>query len=245
MKNIIIFGANSAIALEVAKLYAVERANFYLYSRDLSVLEINNKDLLARGAGSSKVDSFLSSNLESHKQIIDKSFRDLGKVDIFLIAYGSLPNQELCEKDSLIALKELNTNGISVISLLIHAANRMESQGFGNITVITSVAGDKGRQSNYLYGSAKGMVSIFLQGLSHRFANTNIDILDIKPGLVDTPMTAEFTKGPLFSSPNQIALIIKNRISRKSSFSYTPFFWYFIIKTIKLTPKFIFNRMKI
>lgn len=245
MKNLVIFGANSSIALEFAKLFASEKANFHLYARNLSKLEANKKELIARGAKSVQVAAFEATNIESHQQLIHQSFKDLGTVDIFFIAYGSLPNQKLCQEDSNISIHELNTNGVSVISILIFAANKMEVQGFGNITTITSVAGDRGRRSNYLYGSAKGMVSIFLQGLDHRFSNSDVHILDVKPGFVDTPMTSGLIKGPLFSKPEKIAKIIKKRISKKSSFSYAPSYWYFVIKVIKLIPKFIFNRLKI
>ena len=121
----------------------------------------------------------------------------------------------------------------------------MESQQSGNITVITSVAGDRGRQSNYVYGAAKGMVSTFLQGLAQRLAKSGVHVLDIKPGFVDTPMTAEFDKGALWAKPEKVAQIIKKRIEKRSSFSYTPGFWFVIMTIIKSIPKFVFNRIKL
>lgn len=245
MKNIIIIGATSAMATEVAKLYAIEKANFYLLARDTEKLTIMEQDLTVRGADSVHIAPFDANNFNSHQQLVAQAFQTLGQVDVLLIAHGSLPDQALCQEDAVKAIQELNTNGVSVISLLTHAANKMEAQQSGNITVITSVAGDRGRQSNYLYGSAKGMVSTFLQGLTQRLSKSGVHVLDIKPGFVDTPMTAEFDKGALWAKPQKVAEIIKHRISKKSSFSYTPAFWFVIMTIIKSIPQLIFNRLKL
>jgi len=245
VKNIIIIGATSAMATEVAKLYAIEKANFYLLARDTEKLTIMEQDLTVRGADSVHIAPFDANNFNSHQQLVAQAFQTLGQVDVLLIAHGSLPDQALCQEDAVKAIQELNTNGVSVISLLTHAANKMEAQQSGNITVITSVAGDRGRQSNYLYGSAKGMVSTFLQGLTQRLSKSGVHVLDIKPGFVDTPMTAEFDKGALWAKPQKVAEIIKHRISKKSSFSYTPAFWFVIMTIIKSIPQLIFNRLKL
>lgn len=245
MKNIIIIGATSAIAEELAKLYALERANLYLIARDTSKLEIIQKDLIVRGASSVYITSFDANKFDAHEALIERAFDTLDRVDVFIIAHGSLPNQERCQNDSIKAIEELNTNGVSVASLLTHAANKMALQQSGNITVITSVAGDRGRQSNYIYGAAKGMVSIFLQGLAQRLGKSGVHVLDIKPGFVDTPMTIEFDKGALWVKPEKIAHIIKKRISKKSSFSYTPSFWFLIMTVIKIIPEVIFKKIKL
>jgi short-subunit dehydrogenase len=245
VQNIIIIGATSAMAKEVAKLYAIEKANLYLIARDTSKLNTIKQDLMVRGANTVHTAPFDANQFESHQTLIEQAFEALGGVDVLLVAHGSLPNQELCQTDSMKAIEELNTNGVSVISLLTHAATKMKQQKSGNITVITSVAGDRGRQSNYVYGAAKSMVSTFLQGLAQRLSKSGIHVLDIKPGFVDTPMTAEFDKGALWAKPEKVAQIIKHRISKKSSFSYTPAFWFIIMTIIKFVPKTIFNKAKL
>jgi len=118
-------------------------------------------------------------------------------------------------------------------------------QKSGTIAVITSVAGDRGRQSNYVYGSAKGMVSTFLQGLRNRLYRAGINILDIKPGFVDTPMTIDFKKGPLWVSPEKIAEGIVEAIDKQKTEVYLPWFWKFIMLIIKLIPESIFRKMKL
>lgn len=245
MQNIIIIGATSAMAKEVAKLYAIENANLYLIARDTERLNAIKQDLTVRGANTVLTAPFDANQFDSHEALIEQAFDTLEHVDVFLVAHGSLPNQELCQTDSIKAIEELNTNGLSVISILTHTATKMEQQKSGNITVITSVAGDRGRQSNYVYGAAKGMVSTFLQGLAQRLSKSGVHVLDIKPGFVDTPMTAEFDKGGLWTKPEKVAQIIKKRISKKSDFSYTPAFWFAIMTIIKFVPKVVFNKVKL
>lgn len=245
MKNIMIIGATSAMAEEVAKLYSIEKANLYLIARDTTKLATIKQDLTVRGASSVHTESFDANDFQSHHKLIERAFQSLGHVDVLLIAHGSLPNQELCQTDAIKTIEELNTNGVSVISLLTHAATKMEEQQSGNITVITSVAGDRGRQSNYIYGAAKSMISTFLQGLSQRLSKSNIHVLDIKPGFVDTPMTREFEKGVLWTKPEKIAQLIKCRIDSNRRFSYTPAFWYIVMFIIKLVPRSIFDKIKL
>ena len=139
-------------------------------------------------------------------------------------------------------MAELSTNAISTISLLTHLANRLEMQKSGTIAVVTSVAGDRGRQSNYVYGAAKGMVSIFLQGLRNRLHKAGVNVLDIKPGFVDTPMTAEFKKGLLWAKPESVAGSIVNGIDRGKYEIYTPFFWRIIMLVIRNIPESIFKK---
>jgi decaprenylphospho-beta-D-erythro-pentofuranosid-2-ulose 2-reductase len=245
VKNVVIVGATSAIAEEVAKRYAKDGANFYLLARNIDKLELIKQDLMVRGAKEIHTSSFDAADCEFHEASIELIFSTFNKVDVFLIAHGSLPNQEKCQGDVSLTIQEMNTNGISAISLLTHVANKMESQKSGNISVITSVAGDRGRQSNYVYGAAKGMVSIFLQGLALRLNKSGVHVLDIKPGFVDTPMTAEFDKGLLWAKPEKVADIICHRINKKSTFSYTPGFWFIIMTVIKSVPKFIFNKVQL
>ena len=121
----------------------------------------------------------------------------------------------------------------------------MEERKYGCIAVISSVAGDRGRQSNYIYGTAKGALTLFLQGLRNRLARSNVQVLTLKPGFVDTPMTAHLKKGLLFVSPETIAKGILRSIQKKKNEVYLPWFWYFIMKIIKTIPEFIFKRMKL
>jgi decaprenylphospho-beta-D-erythro-pentofuranosid-2-ulose 2-reductase len=122
-------------------------------------------------------------------------------------------------------------------------AKQLEQQGHGCIAVISSVAGDRGRQSNYVYGTAKGALSIFLQGLRNRLGKTGVQVLTIKPGFVDSPMTKDFDKGLLWVKPAMIAQGILRAIEKKKEVVYLPFFWRYIMLIIKMIPEKIFKRL--
>ena len=168
-----------------------------------------------------------------------------GDLDVVLIAYGTLSNQVACEADAALTLRELNTNFLSVASLLTELANRLKHQGHGTLAVISSVAGDRGRPSNYVYGSAKGALSLFLQGLRGRLFHVGVHVLTIKPGFVDTPMTADVKKNPLFASPQRVGADIVRACDQGRNVLYTPFFWRFVMTVIRLIPEPLFKRLKL
>ncbi len=245
MKNIVIIGATSAMAKAVARLYALEGNNLMLLARNEKNLALLADDLRVRGAASVNTLPFDAEDVNAAPATVEKIFKQCEKVDVVLIAHGSLPDQTECQTSTELMLQELSVNGLSCIALLTEFANKMESQKQGSIAVITSVAGVRGRQSNYVYGAAKGMVSIFMEGLAQRLAKHGIHVLDIKPGFVDTPMTKEFDKGALWAQPEDVAKIIKHRIEKKRLFSYVPFFWWGIMTIIRFIPARIFNKLSL
>jgi len=244
-KNILVIGATSAIAQATIRLYAEQKDTLYLLGRNSEQLETIAADAKVRGADQALFETFDVNHFESHEAIINGVFEQFETIDVVLIAHGTLPDQTACEQNVQTMLTELTTNAISTISLLTLLANRFEQQKKGSIAVITSVAGDRGRQSNYVYGAAKGMVSTFLQGLRNRLFAHNIQVLDIKPGFVDTPMTADFKKGALWAKPEQIAKSIIKAIESNKNTLYTPFFWSPIMLIIRSIPETIFKRLKL
>jgi decaprenylphospho-beta-D-erythro-pentofuranosid-2-ulose 2-reductase len=245
MKRILIVGATSAIAEATARRYAREGAAFYLLARDGERLAALAADLKIAGAGEAHCAAFDANDFDRHKALIDMAYAALGGLDLVLIAHGTLSNQAACEKDFALTLQEINTNALSAISLLTCLANRFEAQGNGTIAVISSVAGDRGRQSNYIYGTAKGALTIFLQGLRNRLASKGVQVLTIKPGFVDTPMTTSFRKGALWAKPEQIAEGIYKAVARRRDVVYLPFFWRWIMLIIRSIPEGIFKKLKL
>ena len=140
-------------------------------------------------------------------------------------------------------LAEIQTNALSTICLITLIANRFEARKSGTICVISSVAGDRGRASNYVYGSAKAMVTAFTSGLRQRLYKSNVSVVTIKPGFVDTPMTSEFRKGLLWAKPTTAAALIVNAIDKKKAEVYVPSYWIWIMKIIKTIPNKVFTRM--
>ena len=243
MKKILIIGATSAIAEATARLFAQRGDRLYLLARNIERLTTMAADLKIRGAFQIDYAGFDANQFASHEACLKKALETLGEIDIVLIAHGNLSNQKISEQNFEYAQQELNINAISTISLLTYLANRLEAQKSGTIAVITSVAGDRGRQSNYIYGTAKAMVTHFLQGLRNRLYKSHVHVLDIKPGFVDTPMTAHFKKGLLWASPDTIAKAIVRGINKRQNTVYTPFFWRFIMLIVCGIPENIFKKL--
>ncbi len=245
MKKILIIGATSAIAEATARLWAGQGHRIYLLGRNEERLQAIAADLNVRCVESAQYALLDVNDFAQHAAVLDVAAVALDGIDIVLIAHGTLGDQKTCERDFAATLLELNTNAISVISLLTHLANRFEAQKHGTIAVISSVAGDRGRQSNYVYGTAKGAVTIFMQGLRQRLHKSGVQVLTIKPGFVDTPMTAEFKKGLLWATPERIALSIASAIEKRRDVVYAPWFWAWIMGVIRLIPEWIFKKLKL
>lgn len=245
--NILIIGASSAIAEATAQFYAQsERANFFLVARNERKLNVVKDDLLVRGAHSIETHVTDLADIKQTDAWLTQAFSVLGRIDLVLIAQGILGEQDKAEQDLAHMHEILQVNGISQIDLLAQLANRMEQQASGTIACISSVAGDRGRPSNYVYGTSKAMVTTFLQGLRARLNTANVNVLTIKPGFVDTPMTAEIEKGgPLWASPEIIAEGIAKAVESKRSVVYLPWFWQYIMLIIKHIPEVIFKRLKL
>lgn len=143
------------------------------------------------------------------------------------------------------AVEAIGVNFVSAASLLSHLANLMEKRRGGTIAVISSVAGDRGRQSNYVYGAAKAGLSAFASGLRNRLQKSGVSVVTIKPGFVDTPMTAHVKKGPLFATPEAVARGIVKAIDRRKDVVYVPGFWRPIMWLIRSIPERIFKRLSL
>jgi decaprenylphospho-beta-D-erythro-pentofuranosid-2-ulose 2-reductase len=245
MTKLLIVGATSAIATSTARRFAQKGAHLYLLARSAERLATLTSDLKIRGAVAVDSATFDANDLASHESKINTAVESLGGIDAVLIAYGTLGDQKACEADFARAMQELSTNLISVLSLLTTLANILERQRSGVIAVLSSVAGDRGRQSNYVYGTSKGGLSIFLQGLRNRLYRSGVHVITIKPGFVDTPMTASFKKGLLWAKPNAIASGIDKAIAARSSVVYLPFFWRYIMWIIRSIPESIFRRLSL
>jgi hypothetical protein len=245
MRKILICGATSAIARETARLFAREGDRFYLVGRDMNRIEAVARDLNARGANKTDCFAVDLNEFDLHETIIRNAMESLNGLDTVLVAHGTLSDQDACEKEYRLAEQEFRTNFLSVVSLLTPIANIFEKQGCGSIVVISSVAGERGRQSNYVYGTAKGAVSLFLQGLRNRLHTKGVHVLTVKPGFVDTPMTEHLPKNILFAQPEDIAKGIYRAITRKKDIVYLPGYWRFIITIITHIPEIYFKRLNL
>lgn len=243
--KMLLLGATSAIGHEAAKCFAGEGAEFFLVGRTAEKLEAVAQDLKARGAKRVETCLLDLAELERHQELIDTAVERLGGLDVALISHGTLGDQQQCQQSVEETLKEFTTNCTSVISLLTILGNYFEQQRHGCIAVVTSVAGDRGRRSNYVYGTTKGAVSLFVQGLRSRLSKAGVSVVTIKPGLVDTPMTAALKKGPLFASSRTVGEGIYRAIKQRKEVVYLPGYWRFIMLVVKLLPEKLFKRLAV
>jgi decaprenylphospho-beta-D-erythro-pentofuranosid-2-ulose 2-reductase len=240
MQKILIIGATSAIAQACGRQFAKRGDALFLTGRDTARLQTIADDLRVRGAASVHTGLLDVVDNEAQASVIDLAWHTLER-----IAHGTLPDQGKCESSPEYALAEFDINAGATIALLTRLAPRMSAQRQGSIAVISSVAGDRGRASNYLYGSAKAAVSAYLSGLRQRLARDGVNVLTIKPGFVDTPMTSAFKKGALWASPDRVAGGIVRAIDRRRSVVYVPWFWAGIMLVIKHIPEFVFRRIRL
>ncbi len=245
MRRILVIGASSAIAQHCIRIWADRGEALFLVARNYECLQIITHDAIVRGAA--KVDFYCAdlNEIEEHPKLLEAANVALGHIDIVLIAHGTLSKQEDCQLSVDATLTEIRTNALSAISFLTYLANDFEARRAGIIAVISSVAGDRGRASNYVYGSAKAMISEFTSGLRQRLFRSNVTVTTIKPGFVDTPMTAKFQKGLLWAKPASVARAIVIAIDKKKDVVYVPAFWWGVMMLIKTLPTAIFKKIKL
>lgn len=191
MRKVLVVGATSAIAEAVVRLFAADGDRLFLVARNADRLATMADDLRVRGAAQVETMPFDVTDTDRAEGLIDEAAERLGGLDTVLVAHGSLGDQKGCEASFEATRRELEINFLSVVALLTPLANRLEAARTGTIAVITSVSGDRGRQSNYVYGAAKGALSVFLAGLRNRLHPAGVRVIDLRPGFVDTPMTAQ------------------------------------------------------
>lgn len=243
MQKVLIIGATSAIAEAVARLYAARASTIFLVGRNANRLDPIAADLRVRGAHQVDAYALDVNDLAGHAAMLDAAWAASGGIDTVLIAHGTLPDQAACDQSVDLAMREFITNGTSTIALCTALAQRLAAGS--NLAVISSVAGDRGRASNYLYGSAKAAVTAFLSGQGQRLGKLGINVLTIKPGFVDTPMTQAFKKGALWASADKVAQGIVRASDRRRAVAYLPGFWWAIMMVIKNIPEFVFRRISL
>lgn len=243
--KIVILGALSGMATETARIYAARGADFGLLGASSERLADLAADLKVRGAGKIRTLVADLSAGESCESIIDEFADEMGGIDLLILAYGILGDQTRARREPQYTSHILTTNFTSAALWLLAAAKRVD--GNGTIAVFSSVAGDRGRQSNYVYGSAKAGLTVFAQGMAHEFAATGPRVIIIKPGFVITQMTEGMKRsGPLWIGARRAARIVAAAIDQKRGpVVYVPGIWRWIMMIIRLVPAPIFHRTRL
>lgn len=243
MKKILILGATSAIAEACARRFAVAGDHLFLIGRNEKQMHAIADDLRVRGAAAVSCETHDLTDFSRHEKMLASAHQTLGTLDVVLIAHGTLSDQAACQQSPEMLLREFTTNATSVMALSTRIAQILETQRHGTLAVISSVAGERGRASNYVYGAAKAAVTTFLSGLRQRLQPHGVHVLTVKPGFVDTPMTAAFRKGLLWVTPERVAIDIVRAIERRTPVLYTPGFWRWIMCAVRGIPETLFSRL--
>lgn len=241
--TVLALGATSAIAEATLRLLAERGARFYLVARNPDKLYAMAADLHTRGASGVATHAMDLDDTGAHPAMLAAAAQSLGTIELALLAHGVLGDQENAQASYAEAEAILRTNFLSSVSLITWLANYFETTKEGTLAVISSVAGDRGRKSNYVYGASKGALSIFVDGVRNRIDRAGVQVLTIKPGFVATPMTAHVAQGPLFAKPAQVARGIVRAIEKRRDVVYLPAFWRGIMLVVRMIPRRIFKKM--
>lgn len=243
--NVVVFGGTSAIAQAIVRAASRERpVRVLLLGRNAQRLQSVRDDLVARGVAAEFQCADPAELTTPWESLLRAAIP--GRIDLFLVAHGDLPEQEQILNDSTRLAQTLQVNFVSAAIIAAACVRVLEQQGCGSLAVIGSVAADRGRASNFVYGSAKAGLETLLEGMRHRLAkHPNIHITTIKPGLTDTPMTANMPKGPLFSSADKVGSLSWKAIKKGVPVAYIPAWWWLILTVVRLLPRKIFYRTKL
>ncbi len=242
--RVVVFGAGSDLAQALVRHMAAHRpARFELLSRNVAYLERFARDLAIRYGRDARVHPFDATRYDDHPAVVDRLFQD-GPVDVAVLAFGVLGDQNRAQEHFPHAREIIEANFLGAVSLLTPLANRMEAQGSGTLVVFSSVAGDRGRRKNYVYGSAKAGLSAFTSGLRGRLAPRGVRVITVKPGVIRTKMTAHLPPSPLMVSPEVVARDVYRAILKgRPSVLYTPRRWRWIMGILNLLPESLFHRL--
>ena len=242
-KYLLILGASSDIAKAIAKKYASHGYCLYLAGRSSEELKADAIDLTSRFNVQASAYYFDVLDYSSHERFYDSLSP---KPDGVILAVGKLGNQVESESDFKKAEEIINTNFTGCVSILNIVSNDFEERKQGFIIGISSIAGDRGRQSNYIYGSAKAALTAYMSGLRNRLSRSNVSVITVKPGFVKTKMTEGLKLSPqLTASPEDVAMDVFNAYKDCNDVIYTKWYWDFIMFVIKNIPEGIFKKMKL
>lgn len=242
---ILILGATSAIARAVAEQYAAEKHAIVLGARDLHAAQALAADLQIRFEVDTWARPFDALDTPSHADFIAAIEDEAGPIDVALLAFGDMGDQQQSQRDFAQAKRVIDINFTGAASLAEAIAQRMSARGRGSIIGISSVAGDRGRKSNYFYGSAKGAFSLYLQGLRNRLSPQGVHVMTAKLGFVDTRMTFGMQTPLPIASPEAVGRAIMRAQKAGVEILYYPHFWRGVMGIIKAIPEKFFKRLSI
>ncbi len=244
VQSVFTLGATSDIARATGlALTQAGARRFVLAARDADAAERAAAELHAAGA-TARVHAFEAEDMASHEQLLDEAFAT-GDIDLVLLAFGVLCDQDQALRDPAVAVHTATVNYVAAVSLLVGVAQRLRHQGHGTIVVLSSVAGQRARKSNFVYGSSKAGLDAFAQGLGDTLAPAGVRVLVVRPGFVHTRMTAGLPSAPLSTTPEQVAQAIVAALARSSETVWVPASLRVVMAILTHLPRSVFRRLSI
>jgi short-subunit dehydrogenase len=247
-ETLVVLGATSGIARALCQRLAARGCHLILAGRNLAEIEPLASDLRVRHRAEVSIEPFDALDFDGVGGFVDRCFaQPTGAPSGVVLCYGYMVDQSLTQTDPAEARRTIDVNFTSAVLMLDRFAERFEQARAGSITVISSVAGDRGRQSNYTYGAAKAGLTAYLQGLRNRLYPSGVHVLTVKPGFVDTRMTQGRVnpRSPLLATPERVARSIDRAMVGRKDVIYAPWFWWGIMAIIRLIPEPVFKRLKL
>jgi len=243
MSTVLILGATSDIGAAIAKKFASEKYNVQLAARNAEYLKPLQSDLQIRYGIQSFIYSFDAGKFETHQPFYNSLST---KPDVTVYVIGYMNENEKVINDWNESHRTINANYTGAVSILNIIAADYAKKGSGTIVGISSVAGNRGRQSNYIYGSAKAAFTAYLSGLRNKMYHSNVHVLTVLPGFVYTKMTEHLTlPKPLTAKPEQVANAVYNGVIKKKNILYVKWFWRWIMRIITSIPEGMFKKRKL
>jgi len=245
-RRVLVLGATSGIAQAVARVYAAGGARLALVARSREHLATVASDLAVRGGEVVLQRSIDLCELDRHRTLLAEAETALDGLDVVLVAHGMLPDQKACQENPRRAVASWDVNFVSAATLMEAAAERMAAAGRGTLGVLSSVAGERGRADNYVYGAAKAALTTYASGLGHRLRGTGVTVVTLKPGPVDTPMIRGRNISPgLVADVDVVGRRIHRALERGERVVYVPGKWRWIMAVLRALPVRLFERLKV
>jgi decaprenylphospho-beta-D-erythro-pentofuranosid-2-ulose 2-reductase len=243
VQSILVLGGGSDIALATCRRLAPRAQNIVLAARKPETLEGAAGELRRAGAQAVDAVAFDATDYGSHEAFVTRVFDQYGDFDIVLIAFGVLGDQAEAERNGRAAREIVDSNYTGAVSVGVPVAQRLRDQGHGTIVVLSSVAGERARRSNFVYGSSKAGVDAFFQGLGDALVGSGVHVMIVRPGFVHTKMTAGMKAAPLATTPDKVADAIVDGVRRGREIVWVPGVLRWVMSALRHQPRAVFRRL--
>jgi decaprenylphospho-beta-D-erythro-pentofuranosid-2-ulose 2-reductase len=246
VQSVLVFGGGSDIALATVRRLVGRRARtVVLAAHHPDALAAAREEMLAAGATTVEVVGFDAESTDTHAALVDDLFDRFGDFDVVLVTFGVLGNQSEAEADAAVALEIARINYLGTISVAVPVAQRLTQQGHGTLVALSSVAGERARRSNFVYGSSKAGMDAFLQGLGDSLVGTGVRVMVVRPGFVVSKMTEGMDPAPLSTTPEAVADAIVGGLARRSETVWVPAQLRYVMTVLRHTPRAVFRKLPI